>query len=92
MAKDDKKDVLRLPAELLYAHELDALKDEDKNEEKPVGWHLSPKAVLKFIVGGKAGSVDITPKYIGHDRLVEIAIATLLTDRSLLLIGEPGTA
>jgi MoxR-like ATPase len=36
--------------------------------------------------------VDITPKYIGHDRLVEIAIATLLTDRALLLIGEPGTA
>jgi len=93
MAKDDKKqDVLRLPAELLYAHELEALKKEDEKEEKPTGWQLSPKAVLKFIVGGKSGEVDITPKYIGHDRLVEIAIATLLTDRSLLLIGEPGTA
>ena len=34
----------------------------------------------------------ITPKYIGHERLVEIAIATLVTDRALLLIGEPGTA
>ena len=32
------------------------------------------------------------PKYIGHERLVEIAIATLVTDRALLLIGEPGTA
>lgn len=89
---DKKENVLRLPAELLYAHELEALKIEDKNEEKPSGWQLSPKAVLKFIIGGKANGVDITPKYIGHNRLVEIAIATLLTDRSLLLIGEPGTA
>lgn len=87
-----KDNVLRLPAEQLYAHELEALREEDKKNEKPVGWQLSPKAVLKFIVGGKAGGMEITPKYIGHDRLVEIAIATLLTDRSLLLIGEPGTA
>ena len=85
-------DVLRLPAEQLYAHEIAALLEEDKKEEKPAGWQLSPKAVHKFIVGGKAGATDITPKYIGHNRLVEIAIATLLTDRSLLLIGEPGTA
>ncbi|GET44920.1 ATP-binding protein [Capnocytophaga felis] len=89
---DKKQNTLRLPAELLYAHELEALKAEDKNEEKPFGWQLSPKAVLKFVIGGKANGVDITPKYIGHNRLVEIAIATLLTDRSLLLIGEPGTA
>lgn len=38
------------------------------------------------------GDMVITPKYIGHERLVEIAIATLVTDRALLLIGEPGTA
>ncbi|MDR0725188.1 MAG: AAA family ATPase [Prevotellaceae bacterium] len=91
MAKETK-DILRLPAESLYDNELEALKVEDKKEEKPSGWQLSPKAVLKFIVGGKSGKVDISPKYIGHNRLVEIAIATLLTDRSLLLIGEPGTA
>ena len=84
--------VLRLPAEKLYANELEALKEEDKKEEKPIGWQLSPKAVLKFVTGGTASGVTITPKYIGHNRLVEIAIATLLTDRSLLLIGEPGTA
>ncbi|MDR2026081.1 MAG: AAA family ATPase [Prevotellaceae bacterium] len=93
MTKDTaKKDVLRLPAELLYAGELEALKIEDEKEEKPAGWQLSPKAVLKFIVGGKSGKTGITPKYMGHNRLVEIAIATLLTDRSLLLTGEPGTA
>ena len=84
--------VFRLPAEKLYANELEALKEEDKKEEKPIGWQLSPKAVLKFVTGGTASGVTITPKYIGHNRLVEIAIATLLTDRSLLLIGEPGTA
>lgn len=32
------------------------------------------------------------PKYIGNRRLVEIAIATLATDRALLLLGVPGTA
>ena len=86
------ENLLRLPAEKLYAGELDALKAEDTKENKPPGWLLSPKAVRKFIVGGKAGSVTISPKYIGQNRLVEIAIATLLTDRALLLIGEPGTA
>ena len=94
MAKTKIKDQeeLRLPAERLYAAELEALAQEDAKNEKPAGWSLSPRAVHKFLVGGKAGGAVITPKYIGHDRLVEIAIATLLTDRSLLLIGEPGTA
>lgn len=94
MTKEEKREtnILRLPAELLYSEELNALKEEDKNEDKPQGWQLSPKAVLKYIIGGKSGKFDITPKYIGHNRLVEIAVATLLTDRSLLLIGEPGTA
>ena len=86
------ENILRLSAEKLYAREIEALIIEDSKEEKPFGWQLSPRAVLKFIVGGKAGGVEITPKYIGHNRLVEIAIATLLTDRALLLIGEPGTA
>jgi MoxR-like ATPase len=34
----------------------------------------------------------ITPKYIGQRRLIEIAVATLATDRALLLLGVPGTA
>ena len=85
------QDVLRLPAEKLYEKEIAALIKADK-DEKPMGWQMSPRSVLKFIVGGKVGKVDITPKYVGHNRLVEVAIATLLTDRSLMLIGEPGTA
>jgi MoxR-like ATPase len=53
---------------------------------------MSARAVHTYICGGKAGNLEITPKYIGHSRLVEIAISTLITDRALLLIGEPGTA
>jgi MoxR-like ATPase len=34
----------------------------------------------------------ITPKYIGSRRLMEVAVATLATDRALLLLGVPGTA
>ncbi len=88
---DQATNVLRLSAERLYAHELEALTAADAGA-KPPGWRLSPRAVLTFITGGEAGGVPIRPKYIGNKRLVEMAIATLLTDRALLLIGEPGTA
>ena len=89
MAK--KQEVLRLPAEQLYKKEIDALIKAEK-DMVPEGWQMSPKSVLKYITGGKVGNTVITPKYIGNQRLVEIAIATLVTDRALLLIGEPGTA
>src|SRR5947207_7355434 len=82
---------LRLPAEILFAEELDALIKAEKHPV-PAGWRMSPRSVLTYICGGKCGKLDITPKYIGHQRLVEIAISTLVTDRALLLIGEPGTA
>lgn len=83
--------VLRAPAEELFASELDALIQADKYD-RPPGWQMSPRAVLTYICGGIVGNKKISPKYIGHQRLVEIAISTLVTDRSLLLIGEPGTA
>jgi MoxR-like ATPase len=87
----NKKDVLREPAEIQFKTELDALKSAEKNSI-PEGWAMSPQSVYQYITGGKVKGVDIMPKYIGHKRLVEIAISTLLTDRGLLLIGEPGTA
>lgn len=89
MAK--KENVLRLPAEQLFQNEINALIKAEK-DPVPTGWKMSPKSVLTYIVGGKIGKTNITPKYIGHQRLVEIAISTLVTDRALLLIGEPGTA
>ena len=82
---------LRLPAEVEYAAELEALKAVDK-DPRPEGWQLSPKAVRTYVLGGKAGNTVIRPKYLGNQRVVEIAIATLATDRALLLTGEPGTA
>ena len=85
------EDSLRLPAEQLFSHEIEALIADEK-DCVPEGWRMSPQSALTYIVGGKAKGVDITPKYIGHRRLVEIAVSTILTDRGLLLIGEPGTA
>ncbi len=86
-----EQEMQRLPAEQLFQKEIDAL---IANETYPIptGWRMSPRSVLTYICGGKSGGVEITPKYIGHERLVEIAISTLVTDRALLLIGEPGTA
>lgn len=84
-------EILRLPAEELYKNELNALIENETNPV-PVGWKMSPKSVLTYIMGGKSGKTVITPKYMGDRRLVEICIATLVTDRALLLIGEPGTA
>lgn len=84
-------EMLRLPAELLYKNEIDALIENETNPV-PDGWQMSPKSVLTYIMGGKSGNTKITPKYMGDKKIVEICIATLVTDRALLLIGEPGTA
>ncbi len=87
-----EQNVQRLPAEQLYQRELDALIAAEK-DPIPTGWRMSPRSVLTYITGGtKVKGVEITPKYMGAQRLVEIAISTLVTDRALLLIGEPGTA
>ena len=84
-------DIQRMSAEQMYRDEIEALIKNEKNHI-PNGWKMSPQSVLTYIIGGKAGNKVITPKYIGNKRVVEIAIATLVTDRALLLIGEPGTA
>ncbi|MGL6076694.1 MAG: ATP-binding protein [Fimbriiglobus sp.] len=83
--------MLRAPAEVLYAEEIEQLIKTDTHP-KPPNWKMSPRAVATYICGGKAGTMTISPKYIGYKRIVEIAISTLVTDRALLLIGEPGTA
>ncbi|MCC6462906.1 MAG: AAA family ATPase [Saprospiraceae bacterium] len=83
--------VIRQHAELAYAAELVALANTDERP-RPEGWRLSPWAVVTYLIGGKAGELDIEPKYFGNRRLMEIAVATLATDRALLLLGVPGTA
>jgi MoxR-like ATPase len=84
--------LLREHAEQQYADELRILAERD-DRPRPPSWKLSPWAVATYVLGGKLddGAV-ISPKYIGSRRLIEIAIATLATDRGLLLLGVPGTA
>jgi len=83
--------VLRAHAEQEFAAELAALAKHD-DRPKPPNWKLSPWAVSTYLLGGEIGEVKILPKYIGQRRIIEIAIATLATDRALLLLGVPGTA
>lgn len=86
------QNLLRLSAEQQYAEELEEIKKQDKHP-KPVNWHLSPQAVVTYLIGGKlSNGFEVSPKYIGNRRLMEIAVATLTTDRALLLYGLPGTA
>jgi MoxR-like ATPase len=84
--------ILRQHAETQFADELAALAKSD-TRQKPPSWKLSPWAVATYLLGGKLDNgFVITPKYIGSKRIIEIAVATLATDRALLLLGVPGTA
>ncbi len=83
---------LRQSAEDIYAAELDALKRGD-DRQRPANWAMSPQAVVDYIMGGTAkDGTPISAKYVGNRRLIETAVATLATDRALLLLGLPGTA
>src|SRR5687767_11871359 len=82
-------DIIRQPAEARCAAELAALEAMDRLP-RPPGWRLSPRMVETFILGadtpvaGPDGAkVAITPKFVGDRRLVQVAIATLASDRAL---------
>jgi MoxR-like ATPase len=84
--------VLRQHAEEQYAEELAELAKID-TRQRPPNWKLSPWAARTYLMGGTLpNGFVISPKYIGNPRLIEIAVATLATDRALLLYGLPGTA
>ena len=85
-------DPLREHAEDAWADELAALAAAD-DRPRPPQWRLSPWAVTTYLLGGTLpdGTV-VTPKYLGRRRVIEVAVATLATDRALLLLGVPGTA
>ena len=87
--------VLRPHAEEAFAAELAALEayDGQSGRPRPPRWRLSPWAVVTYLVGGTLpDGTLVSPKYIGSRRLMEVAVATLATDRALLLLGLPGTA
>lgn len=84
--------VLYQPAEQAFAHELEELKKQDSGTI-PANWNLSPQSVVTYLLGGKLkNGFEVSPKYVGDRRLIEIAVATLTTERALLLYGLPGTA
>jgi MoxR-like ATPase len=89
---DTTPELLRPHAEQAFADELRSLAALD-DRPRPPSWQLSPWAVVTYLLGGTLddGTV-ITPKYVGPRRLMEVAVATLATDRALLLLGVPGTA
>ncbi len=83
---------LRPHAETAYAAELDALIAQD-TFPRPEGWRLSPRGVVTYLMGGELeDGTAINPKYFGDRSRIEVAVATLVTDRALLLVGIPGTA
>lgn len=94
-------DVLREPAEIRYEDELQSLSSADKGS-KPPGWNLSPQAVRTFIIGSDAAQnklsksnfsgLKITKKFHGDIAMIDRAIVSLMSNRGLLLVGEPGTA
>ena len=84
--------VLRPHAEQSYVDELAAIAAQD-DRPRPPSWNISPWAVVLYLMGGTlADGTEISPKYVGSRRLIEVAVATLATDRALLLLGVPGTA
>jgi MoxR-like ATPase len=96
--KQNPDTIIRLSAEKRCVQELEVLQVHD-SFEKPAGWQLSPKMVEIFIMGSEkpfstnnGERISILPKYIGNKHLIQVAIATLASDRALLLVGDPGTA
>lgn len=86
---DAKTLVLREPPEIRFAAELKSLAAGDK-DSRPPGWKLSPRAVRTFIVGNE--KTGITKKFHGDSAMIDRAIVSLMSNRGLLLVGEPGTA
>ena len=89
MAPTESAAVLRAPAEQVHAEELARLRDKDSGP-RPQGWGMSPRAVRSFIVGDD--KLGVRRKFYGDDALIDRCIVTLMSDRGLLLVGEPGTA
>jgi len=83
-------DLQRPAAEIAYAAELGRLAELDAGEPRPGGWRLTPRSVLRFVLGDRG--LGISPKFVGGRRFVERCVVALATNRGLMLIGEPGTA
>ncbi len=106
--KLDKNLIIREPSEIKYKHELEFLIKTDDDSKKPINWQLSPKQVIKFILGsvediqessptkgkskGNKKEFIISKKFYGDPILIQRTVASLASNKALMLIGEPGTA
>src|SRR5262245_66489556 len=106
MAKKETSDsavapgaVLREPAEIRHADQLEALRQND-GDTPPPAWKLSRRSVFTYIVGGKAlkAKIDgktvetpVTRKFFGEDSPGERAHVPVASAQALVLIGAPGT-
>ena len=100
----DNTDIQSPSAERVYEEELTFLSALPGN--RPDGWALSPEHIVTFICGSAGeklkrpnkSEVDaprtlaISEKFVGNRALVERCVITLLGQRGLMLVGEPGTA
>jgi MoxR-like ATPase len=78
--------VLRPHAEQQFADELVGLHDD---WPRPQSWRLPP---WRSSPHPRGQGTPISAKYVGSRRLIETAVATLATERALMLLGVPGTA
>lgn len=90
------------PPEVLYEDELRFLESWDPGR-RPKAFRMTARAVVTFLVGSggealrppkgsKAKARVIEPKFVGDRALIERCVVTLVGERGLLLVGEPGTA
>ena len=64
--------VLRRHAEQQFAEELAELRRQD-GRQRPANWQLSPWAVVTYLMGGRLDNgFEVSAKYIGQRRLIEI--------------------
>ena len=90
-APQSDTDMLQRPAaEELFRDELAKLVEHDGDSPRPLGWQLTPRSIVSFILGDAA--LGISPKFVGKHSLIERCVVALATNRGLMLIGEPGTA
>lgn len=79
----------RIPAEQLYASELEQLIAADSHPVPP-GWTMSPIAVERFVTGDE--QLGIARKFVAEPGVVTRVVISLCTDLGALLAGPPGTA
>ncbi|MDT8450089.1 MAG: AAA family ATPase [Wenzhouxiangellaceae bacterium] len=89
MKTDRTRGLQRVPAETLYAGEIEKLIKADSHPVPP-GWAMSPIAVEKFVAGD--AELGIERKFVAEPGVITRVVISLCTELGALLVGPPGTA